>query len=292
MILVIVGPTGVGKTKLSIFLAEKYNAEIISSDSVSIYKNVNIGSAKPSIEETKGIKHHFIDRCSLNEEYSVYNYQTEARKVLNELIDKKKNVVIVGGTGLYIKALLYDYRFTKKTKEDEDFSNFSNLEIKNKILSLDPNNQIHVNNRKRMIRFLNSYEEKDTNNNNINTPLYDFITIGLTTSRDKLYEIINTRVDNMIDKGLLEEASNLFNKGYKKLDYIIGYKELNKYFRKEITYKESIEEIKKNTRKYSKRQYTWFNNQMKDIKWFDTNFIDFNKTIKEIEDYLVSFNIK
>ena len=288
-IIVIVGPTGSGKTLASINLAKKYNAEIINADSVQIYKEASIGSAKISKVEMEGITHHLIDFVDLNEEYTVYDYQKDARKVLDKLISENKNVIIVGGTGLYINAFLYDYKFEKEEKENNLFLEYSNEELKEKVDEIYKDNQIHVNNRKRLVRFLNSYINNNKiikNDENIK-PLYDFVCIGLNPSREVLYEYLDKRVDKMLEDGLIEEARNLYNKGYKRLDTIIGYKELNKYFDNVISLEEAIEEIKKNTRHYAKRQMTWFKKYL-DVKWFDVDYENFDKTIHEINQYLDS----
>ena len=288
-IIVIVGPTGSGKTLASINLAKKYNAEIINADSVQIYKEASIGSAKISKVEMEGITHHLIDFVDLNEEYTVYDYQKDARKVLDKLISENKNVIIVGGTGLYINAFLYDYKFEKEEKKNNLFLEYSNEELKEKVDEIYKDNQIHVNNRKRLVRFLNSYINNNKiikNDENIK-PLYDFVCIGLNPSREVLYEYLDKRVDKMLEDGLIEEARNLYNKGYKRLDTIIGYKELNKYFDNVISLEEAIEEIKKNTRHYAKRQMTWFKKYL-DVKWFDVDYENFDKTIHEINQYLDS----
>lgn len=220
-IIVIVGPTGVGKTKLSIELAKKLNAEIINGDSVAIYKRLDIGSAKPTKEEQQQAPHHLIDIKEVTEEYSVYDYQQDTRKKIEEITRKNKRVIIVGGTGLYIKALLYDYTFD--------------------------------------------------DNNNKNTKLYDFKIIGLTIDRDKLYNIIDNRVDQMMEEGLLEEVKSLYNQKIttRALKTAIGYKELYDYLDNKTKLEEAIAKIKQNSRHYAKRQYTFFNNQFSDIVWYD-----------------------
>ena len=288
-IIVIVGPTGSGKTLASINLAKKYNAEIINADSVQIYKEASIGSAKISKVEMEGITHHLIDFVDLNEEYTVYDYQKDARKVLDKLISENKNVIIVGGTGLYINAFLYDYKFEKEEKKNNLFLEYSNEELKKKVDEIYKDNQIHVNNRKRLVRFLNSYinNNKIIKNDEDIKPLYDFVCIGLNPSREVLYEYLDKRVDKMLEDGLIEEARNLYSEGYKRLDTIIGYKELNKYFDNVISLEEAIEEIKKNTRHYAKRQMTWFKKYL-DVKWFDVDYKNFDKTINEINEYLDS----
>lgn len=286
-ILLIVGPTGIGKTKLSIILAKKYNAEIINTDKMAMYKETNIGTAKIKKEEMDGIKHHFISNISLLDNYSIYDYQNEARKTLNNLIANNKNIIIVGGSGLYTKSLLYDYKLEKENKVDKEFDDKTNEELKSIADSIS-NNDIHKNNRKRLIRFINKSNNQILDTNNKDIPLYTFITVGLRTDRDNLYNLLNNRVDKMIKNGLIEEAKELYNKNYDNLKYIIGYKELYAYFKNQKSLDEVIEEIKKNTRHYAKRQYTWFYNQMKDIKWFDVDINNFDNTVNEINNYLDS----
>ena len=232
MIYVITGPTGVGKTKLSIMLAKKKNAIILNADSMQVYKELNIGTAKIKEEEKCGISHYLFDIKSINEEFNAYLYQQMGRKLLNEY--KDRNIIIVGGTGLYIKALLYDYTF------DE--------------------------------------------NENKNAKLYDFKIIGLTRDRNHLYNIINERVDYMIENGLLEEAKSLYDKNIKTrvLSAAIGYKVLFEYFDKKNSLESAIQKIKQNSRHYAKRQYTFFNNQFEDIKWYNVDEISFDDIIDAI----------
>lgn len=280
MILAIVGPTGVGKTKLSIELAKKYNAIIINSDAMQVYKGMNIGTAKPTVQEQDNIKHYLLDFVDVNKNYTVFDYQKDARKIINE--NKDRNIIFVGGTGLYLMAALYDYRFEKENSVN-DYENYSNDQLYELILKKDKHSLIHKNNRQRMIRFLNK------KNTEIVEPklLYNTIFIGLTTDRVNLYKRINLRVDEMIKNGLVEEVRKFYDKkaDSKALNTAIGYKELYQYFNHDISLDESIDLIKKNSRHYAKRQYTWFNNKM-DINWFNTNYSDFNKTIKEVENFI------
>ena len=285
-IIVIVGPTGIGKTKLSIELAKKMDAEIINGDSVSIYKGLDIGSAKPSIEERERIKHHLIDIREVEEEYSVYDYQIDGRKVLDDLISKNKNIIIVGGTGLYIKALLYDYNFQKE-KEKYDFSNLSNIELFNKIKEFDPNIDIHINNRKILIRRLTKLLNGEEISNNKDKLLYDSIFIGLTADREIVYKRINDRVEYMMNNGLLDEINSLKDKysNSRILNTAIGYKEFKDYLEGNESLNEVLDKIKRNSRRFAKRQYTFFNHQF-NVKWFDVNFYDFTITINEIYNYI------
>lgn len=279
-IIVIVGPTGVGKTKLSLALAHKLNAEIINADAMQIYKEMNIGTAK--IKNTEGIKHHLLSIKSVNENYSVFDYQKDARKILDDLI-KDKNIIIVGGTGLYIKALLYDYKFDIESTNNK-YDEFTNEELYNRIKNINNNVDIHINNRKRLVRMLNKLVSSNIISKNENKLLYDNVYfIGLTTDRNTLYERINNRVDEMIKDGLIDEVKDLYDKNINtnSINTAIGYKELYKYFNNEISKEEAIDLIKKNSRHYAKRQYTWFNNKM-NIKWFNVDFNNFDETINYV----------
>ena len=281
MILCVVGPTGVGKTKMSISLAKKYNAVVINADSMQVYKYLNIGTAKVTEEEKEGVKHLLFDIVNPCDMYTVYDYQKDLRNILNEY--KDRNIVIVGGTGLYIKAGLYNYVFNEEENDLDNFDDLTNEELYEKVLEKDESSDIHKNNRKRMIRFLNrkeSVKDKDK-------LLYDVKFIGLTTDRDTLYNRINKRVDKMVQDGLLEEVKSLYDRKIfgKSIMTGIGYKELYEYFDGKISLEEALDLIKSRSRKYAKRQYTWFNNQM-DVKWFDVDFDNFNNTINEVIEYV------
>ncbi len=283
MIICLTGPTGVGKTKLSIMLAHKYNAIIISADATQIYKELNIGSSKIKEEEKEGVEHFLIDIKNPLEDYSVFDYQKDLRNLLAKYHDK--NIIICGGSGLYITASLYDYRFSPKN--NNDYQNYTNEELYKMCKEIDENIDIHVNNRRRLENFLNKKEH-----HNIESKLlYDVIFIGLTTNRDVLYQKINDRVDEMFKEGLVEEVINLYHKYPKSriLKSAIGYKEIINYLDGLITLDDARELIKKNTRHYAKRQYTWFNNKMQ-IKFFETNYDDFNKTYDEVVKYIEKEN--
>lgn len=285
-IIVIVGPTGVGKTKLSIELAKKLNAEIINADSMQVYKGFNIGTAKITDEEKEKIPHYLFDIVKPTDMYTVYDYQKDARKVIDNILLRGKRVIIVGGTGLYIKALLYDYEFQEENKT-YDFSNMSNAELLDKINSYNLGINIHINNRKRLERALTKLLNNNINANKSNTKLYDFLAVGLTAPREKLYKIIDDRVDRMIDNGLVDEVKSFYDRGIrsKAINTGIGYKELYLYFDGKLELEDAINLIKKNSRHYAKRQYTFFNNQM-NIKWFNTNYDDFSKSVDEIYNYI------
>ena len=287
MIIAILGPTAVGKTALSIALAKKYKAEVINFDAMQVYEKLDIGTAKVTKEEMEGVPHHLLSNVSLDKNYSVYDYQKDARHLIDKLLKENKNIILVGGTGLYLKAVLFDYNFTEGTTNNL-YNDLTNEEILNKIKSYNVEELPHVNNRKRLVRLLNKLENNETITNNGNNLLYkDTIFIGLTTDRNTLYDKINKRVDIMFNNGLLEEVESLkdeFNTS-KALNTAIGYKEFIPYFNHEKTLDEVKDDIKKNSRHYAKRQYTFFNHQFK-LRWFNTNYDDFNKTINEVVNYI------
>jgi len=285
-IIVIVGPTGVGKTKLSIELAKRIDAEVINGDSVAIYKKLDIGSAKPSVEERDGVIHHLIDIKDVREDYSVFDYQKDCRKVIEEINSKGKRVIIVGGTGLYIKAALYDYRFEAGTTYN-NYDDLSNEELVEKIKTFDIDNIPESNNRRRLERLLTKLENGEEITNNKDKLLYPIKVIGLTTDRNYLYERINKRVDIMIENGLVDEVLSLkdYYRDSRILNSGIGYKEFSDYLFNNSTIEEVIDKIKLDSRRFAKRQYTFFNNQF-NTKWFDVNFDNFNSTIEEVYNYI------
>ena len=285
-IIVIVGPTGVGKTKLSIELAKRINAEIINGDSVSIYKKLNIGSAKPSKEEMNGIVHHLIDIRDVNDDYTVYDYQKDCRDCIKDIESRNKRVIIVGGTGLYIKAALYDYRFSAENNYSS-FDDLTNEEILEKIRNYDEKIDVHVNNRQRLVRLLNKFINNSLFSNDKDKLLYNIKVIGLTTDRNIIYDRINGRVDKMLEDGLLSEVESLKDEyeTSRILNSGIGYKEFKDYLFGDKKLEDVINEIKKDSRHFAKRQYTFFNNQF-DVKWFDVDFNNFDNTIDEVYKYI------
>lgn len=262
MIVALYGPTSSGKTSLSVSLAKELNAEIINCDLISFYKGMDIGSAKVTEEEMEGVKHHFISFLDISREYTIYDYQKDARKVLDKLLSENKNVIICGGSGLYLKALLYDYKF----KEEEKFKEPSLEEM---IAILKENNIIaDYQNERRVVRayqrFMNGIESE------VSLPKYDFVGISLDLDREKLYELINKRVDIMLDKGLIKEVEALRKKdpSSKILHKAIGYKEIISYLDGDISLNEAKDLIAKNTRHLAKRQLT-FNRGQLGFKTFD-----------------------
>lgn len=279
-IVVIIGPTGVGKTKLSISLAKYLDAVVINADSMQVYRNLNIGTAKIKESEKEGIKHYLFDICDIEEEYNIYKYQKDGRKLLDKFQKEGKNVVLVGGSGLYIKSLLYDYKFQEEEYK-EAYENLTNQELLEEIKK-HHETDIHVNNRKRLIRELNKIKNNNQIKSDIHKKLYNFLLIGLTCDREKLYKIVDKRVDLMIEDGLIEEVKALYEKGInsKAMQTGIGYKELYSYFKGDISLEEAVKLIKKNTRHFIKRQYTFFKHQM-DVTWLNVDFSNFEHTINE-----------
>lgn len=270
---------------MSIELAKYLDAPVINADAVQIYKGLDIGSAKVTEDEKEGIKHYLIDIKDIDEEYSVCDYQRDVRRILDKY--KNKNIIICGGTGLYISAALMDYRFYED-ESDKTYDEFSNEELYEMVLKKDKTSKIDKNNRVRMIRFLN---KKVTETVEPKLLYPNTLFIGLTTSRDKLYARINDRVDKMFSDGLVNEVKQLYNKNKnsKILNRAIGYKEVISYLNKEISLDEARDLIKKNSRHYAKRQYTWFNNKM-NVSWFDVDFTDFSKTIEKVKNYIDGCN--
>ena len=288
MIIVITGPTCVGKTKLSIELSKRLNGEIINADSTQIYRNLDIATAKIKEEEKENIPHHLFDIKSITEDYTVFDYQKDARDKIDDIIKRQKTPILVGGTGLYIKAALYDYKFDVRDKLNYD--NLTNEQLYDKVIKLDPNNKIHINNRKRLENALNYMELNHTafsEKEKTDRLLYDTLFIGLTTDRKILYERINNRVYKMIDEGLIDEAKKIFDSNVRTKAVMtpIGYKELFSYFAGNADLNECISTIQKNSRHYAKRQYTWFKHQM-DIKWFEVDFDNFDNTVNLVLDYI------
>ena len=281
MIIAIVGPTGIGKTALSISLAKHYNAEIINFDAMQVYEKMDIGTAKVTKEEMDGVVHHLLSYVDVNTNYSVYDYQKEARSLIDKLLKEKKNIIMVGGTGLYLKATLYDYRFN----EEEDTTCYDDLSTEELLKRISKYDYVpkDKNNRRRLIRELKKLENNIDIDNNGDKLLYNAKIIGLTTDRETLYDRINKRVDIMIENGLVDEVNSLKESftTSKALKTAIGYKEFIPYFNNEVSLDEVINKIKQNSRHYAKRQYTFFNNQL-NVTWYQTDFNNFDNTVKQV----------
>lgn len=303
-IIAIVGPTAVGKTYISVELASMLKTEVISADSMQIYKGMDIGTAKITEEEKKGIIHHMIDIVNPDEDYSVSDFKNDAENIIDQMLLRNKLPVIAGGSGLYINSLIYDLDFGK-TKSDEKLREYYTYYYKKhgkdplyeKLKEIDPASaeKIHKNNVKRVIRALEVYDLTGRKFSELNTDIrkksnkYDCILVGLFMGRKLLYERINQRVDEMLSNGLLEEVKTLLEKGYdKNLVSMrgIGYKEIIDYIEGNTNYEETVYNLKRNTRRFAKRQYTWF---LKDenIKWFNMDDLnEINNILDNVFKYI------
>ena len=284
-IIFIVGPTSVGKTKLSVDIAKEFSGEIISCDSMQIYKEFNIGTAKITEEEVRGINHYMIDILDGNQKFNVSEYKKMAENYIEAIYSHNNIPIFAGGTGLYVNSILYDFKFTDAEQSMDLRERITKFHEKNGadllydlLLYLDYSSRekIHKNNIKRVIRAIEvclstkkefSKQCKDYENN---IGKYDYLIIGLTLDRKILYDKINSRVDIMINNGLVEEATSLYKKygEYSQPFTAIGYKEFIPYFKGEVTLESCIDNIKQNSRKYAKRQFTWFNRN-ESIHWID-----------------------
>lgn len=285
-LIIITGPTGTGKTKLSIEIAKKYHTEIINGDAYQVYKDMNILTAKPSLEERCNIPHHLFDIREINEEYSVADYQKNVRNLIYDF--KKRSIIplIVGGSGLYLDSVIYDYDFTK-TGRNEDFEkkyeHLTNVELHSilETYNKDAAAKIHMNNRKRVLRAIELSESNALITTFNDRLLYDPLIIFLNEDREKLYNALNHRVDKMVEEGLVEEVKKISSKNVSKTaEKAIGYKELLPYINNEKSLSECIDDVKKNTRHYAKRQITWFKHKGH-ITILNINRTNFNETINE-----------
>ena len=288
-LVVLTGPTAVGKTELSIRLAKAINGEIISADSVQIYKKLDIGSAKITTEEMDNVKHYLVDELEPDEEFNVYRFKEMALSAIEKIYAKGKIPIIVGGTGFYIQSVLYDIDFENESSDsiyreklENEAKEFGNEYLHNKLKKVDESSakQIHPNNVKRVIRALEFYYENGypisvhNKEQRENVSPYNFSYIVLNDDRKLLYDRINKRVDIMVDKGLFSEVKGLLDEGYsRELTSMqgIGYKEVCAYYFGELSKKGAIELIKKNTRHFAKRQLTWFRREK------STDFINYDK---------------
>ncbi len=285
-VIVIGGPTASGKTSLSIELAKKINGEIISSDSMQIYKDMTIGTAKPTVEEMDGIPHHLLDFVSPDERYSVADFKRDAESTIEEILSKKKNPIVVGGTGLYIDSLVYgieypdielDDEYRKKLMQEADTEE-GLINLYNKAKKIDPEaiRKISPNDKKRITRILEVYNATGKTKtelekiSRINGVKYDYKVFAINMDREKLYDRINLRVDIMLEQGLIDEVENLVKKysNFPTAMQGLGYKEVVEFLNKEISKEEMIDKIKQESRRYAKRQLTWFRKN-KEIIWLD-----------------------
>jgi len=306
-VIVILGPTASGKTKLSIELAKEINGEIISADSMQVYKYMDIGTAKPTKDEMQGIRHYLIDEIYPDELFSVAKYQKLALKYISEILQKGKVPIMVGGTGLYIKSVVENISFTE-TSIDIEFrkemgriaEEKGNSYLHKMLEEIDPEaaSRIHENDVKRIIRAIEVFRQTNKTITEVNNeskkikPIYNFNVFGLTMDRQNLYQRIDKRVDMMIEAGLEDEVKKLLDMGYGSNTtamQALGYKEIILYLNGEISFDEAIYIIKRDTRRYAKRQLTWFRH-MENVTWLDVDY--YNKqygenSIKKIIDTIL-----
>lgn len=294
-VIVVIGPTSVGKTKMGVALAKKLNGEVISGDSMQVYRQMDIGTAKVTVEEMEGVTHHCIDILDPKDQYSVHDFQQTVRKQITEITNRGHVPIIVGGTGLYIKAALYDYTFSEMENNHDEinkkYKDYTNEQLYDHLKQIDEESAkiLHFNNRRRVLRAIEIYEQtgqkkSEMINEQEHICLYDAYFVGLTLPRELLYERINLRVDLMMKNGLQGEMESLIKQGLTRENQsmkAIGYKEWFDYFEGKCDLNEVSENIKKHSRQYAKRQYTWFKNQF-DVHWYDVCLENFSKTIEEV----------
>lgn len=290
-VIIIAGPTGVGKTKLSISIAKALHTKIINGDAFQVYKYMDILTAKIKEEEKSGITHYMFDILEPTEEFSVAEYQKQVRTLVDTLNDDDIIPIIVGGSGLYLDSVIYDYQFLEATerKNDSMYDEYSNEELHEMLEKLNPAaaQKIHMNNRKRVIRAIELSKTTGTINSFNNKLVYDALVFFLEDERENLYEITNKRVDEMIDNGLLEEVKFL-NDHFtlsKTAKGAIGLKELLPYLNNETSLDEAIDNIKKNTRHFAKRQFTWYRNK-DNVIHIKINRHNFDETVNQVLDII------
>ncbi len=297
----IMGPTAVGKTRLSIDLAKAFSGEIISGDSMQVYKGMDIGTAKITAAEMEGIPHHMIDIKNPDEPFNVAQFQELVSSAIKEISGRGKLPIIVGGTGLYIEAVLQQYTFSESVSDPlyrERLEALAETEGVEKVHSMlrevDPASaeSIHPNNVRRVIRALEIFHctgrtMTEQLKKQKKEYVYDAALIGLNIARDTLYKRIDERVDQMVDQGLVDEVRALYDQGLRECQSIqaIGYKELYAYFDGFVSFEDAIEQLKQNSRRYAKRQLTWFRNKM-DLEWFMMDEEDYSKKVQEILAYI------
>lgn len=302
-IIAVAGPTAVGKTKFAIEIARAFNGEIVSCDSMQIYKYMDIGSAKPSPEERAAVPHYLVDTVDPRESFSVARYQKMARSAIESILARGRLPVVSGGTGLYLNAILYPMDFSDSPGDSayrqrlEEICQREGKESLHKMLrELDPEaaEGIHVNNTRKIIRALERINQGEKKIRAFRTvekmdTCYDAVLIGLTRRRDELYDRINRRVDDLMDMGLLQEVEGLRLMGLTKEDIAmkgIGYKEIMEFLEGSCSLDEALENIKKNTRHYAKKQLTWFRRYDR-IKWYNiSDFDNDDRAIEEIKSWL------
>lgn len=296
--IVIVGPTAVGKTKLSIEVAKAFQGEVISGDSMQVYKGMDIGTAKISPNEMEEVPHHLIDIRNPNESYSVADFTEQVKETAHQILNRGNRPVVAGGTGLYIQALLDDYQFEEKQSDSnvrlnlENEANHQGIEyLYERLKTIDPTEaeKIPIQNKRRIIRALEIFEltgktKSEWNNQETHSHIFEHsIVIGLEMERAILYDRINNRVDQMVEDGLIDEVFSFYKMGYEDFQSMkgIGYKEFIPYFKGEWTKEEAIDRLKRNSRRFAKRQMTWFKNKM-NVQWYSISPEHYSENFQKI----------
>lgn len=299
-VICIVGPTGVGKTKASIALAQHFNLAIINGDAIQMFKDVNILSAKIKENEKANIKHYLIDMLDLSENYDVATFKEDATKLIKALNKKGIVPIVVGGSGFYLKALLYDYQFNdfQERSHNPQLDAYTDEELYVYLKEIDPDQAaiLHPNNRVRVQRAVEIFEANKENKTSLiakqkHEMVFDTLILGLNTPRDILYQQIDKRVEQMLSDGLLDEVKDIHQQypdDNIQAAIAIGYKEMVSYLKGEITYEKAVAQIKQNSRRYAKKQLTWFHNQM-EVDWIDVDLSDFDKSISVMMDKVEEF---
>ncbi|WP_226578978.1 tRNA (adenosine(37)-N6)-dimethylallyltransferase MiaA [Halobacillus litoralis] len=301
VVISVVGPTAVGKSELGIRIAERFGGEVISGDSMQIYRTMDIGTAKVTNEEMRGIPHHMIDVKEPEENFSVAEFQECVQQLIKDVHTRNKLPIIVGGTGLYIQATLYDFNFSEEKKDtevilrlEEEASQKGNAYMHERLRAVDPlqAERIHPNNLRRVLRALEHFETtgqkmSDKQEEQAAESPFNPILIGLEMDRDLLYERINKRVDRMVEQGLVQEVKDLYDQGLSDAQSMkaIGYKELIPYFQGTCELSEAVELLKRNSRRYAKRQYTYFKNKL-NVDWYSITPTDYEEKFETILDDL------
>lgn len=291
-IIAVVGPTGVGKSRLAVALATRFSGEIISADAFQFYRFLDIGTAKIKLTEQKGIPHHLMDFLEPADPFSAHDYQTLARSTIEKIHARGNIAIVVGGSGLYLNAVFYDYQFAgkKRLETDPELAPLSNEELYDILKQKHPSvaESIHPNNRRRVLRALEIADQigKPPSEKQRKAHYDGLVQVGLTMERTRLVELLEQRIDHMIASGLEQEARFIYEHAQTSQSAMaIGYKEFFPYFRHESALPDVIVQIKQNTRRYAKRQLTWFRNQM-DCTWFTVDPDDFDKTISQVCNWI------
>ncbi|WP_394217278.1 tRNA (adenosine(37)-N6)-dimethylallyltransferase MiaA [Halobacillus trueperi] len=297
LVISVVGPTAVGKSNLGIRIAQRFGGEVISGDSMQIYRTMDIGTAKVTKEEMQGIPHHMIDFKDPAEQFSVAEFQQNVQSLIRDIYERGKLPVLVGGTGLYIQATLFDFHFSEQKKDpsimeklEKEWKENGRDYMYKRLVEIDPEQaeKIHPNNERRVLRALEVYETtgqvmSDRHHQQQEESPFSPLLIGLEMDRELLYDRINHRVDQMIEQGLVKEVQHLYEQGLKDAQSMqaIGYKELIPYFEGSCTLEEAVELLKRNSRRYAKRQYTYFKNKM-DINWYEVSPSNYEEKFETI----------